>query len=317
MDSSNTRSNIEINNMCKSYDNKEALNNVNLKIMENEVLVLLGANGSGKSTLLKLLSTLYSCDKGKISIFGMNIETDKTQIQSRTGVLFDSIVHWDKLSGYENAWFFARAYGMTPTDTQQRIEHLFKQFNLWDNRDQPVSTYSYGMRRKLALIESMVHEPDVLLLDEPSMGLDYTSRLVLYNILQEELKNSTIILATNDVGEAKIMADRIVLIHKGKLLAVDTPKNLINSVMNLNRIDLRLSTPLPLNVLRNVDGVEYAETDESEKDSYKIQFLVKSEEDALANIVNKVVELNGHVMGIDVQEPNLEDVFLKYIDKSP
>ena len=93
------------------------------------------------------------------------------------------------------------------------------------------------MRRKLALVESMVHEPDVLLLDEPSMGLDYTSRLVLYDILQEELKNSTIILATNDVGEAKIMANRIVLIHEGKILAVDTPKNLINSVMNLNRIE--------------------------------------------------------------------------------
>ena len=316
MESSNIQPDIEINNMCKFYDNKEALNNINLKIMENEVLVLLGANGSGKSTLLKLISTLYSCDKGKISVLGMDIDTDKTEIQSRTGVLFDSIVHWDKLSGYENAWFFARAYGLTPKNAETRIEHLFKRFKLWDNRDQPVSTYSYGMRRKLALVESMIHEPDVLLLDEPSMGLDYTSRLVLYNILQEELKKSTIILATNDVAEAKIMANRIVLIHEGKILAVDTPKNLINSVMNLNRINLKLSSPLPLNILRNVDGVEYAEADESENNSYKVQFLVKSNKGALANIVNKVVELDGRVMGIDVQEPNLEDVFLKFIDKS-
>ena len=170
------------------------------------------------------------------------------------------------------------------------------------------------MRRKLSLVEAMIHEPDVLLLDEPSMGLDYTSRLELYNILEEELENSTIILATNDVAEAKIMASRIVLLHKGELLAVDTPKNLINSVMNLNRIDLRLSSPLPLEILRNVDGVEYAEADESSKGIYNIQFLVKSEEDALANIVNKVVELDGRVKGIDVHEPNLEDVFLKYID---
>ena len=114
MESSNIQPDIEINNMCKFYDNKEALNNINLKIMENEVLILLGANGLGKSTLLKLISTLYSCDKGKISVLGMDIDTDKTEIQSRTGVLFDSIVHWDKLSGYENAWFFARAYGLTP-----------------------------------------------------------------------------------------------------------------------------------------------------------------------------------------------------------
>ena len=234
MQNDNIESGIRISAMCKSYNNKEALKDINLEISGSEALVLLGANGSGKSTLLKLLATLYSCDKGEISVFGQDIDVDKTRIQGRIGVLFDTIVHWDKLTGYENAWFFARAYGLTPEYSNSRIKHLFKKFQLWDSRDQPVSTYSYGMRRKLSLVEAMVHEPDILLLDEPSMGLDYTSRLVLYSILEEEFENSTIILATNDVAEAKIMANRIVLLHKGKLLAVDTPKNLINSVMNLN-----------------------------------------------------------------------------------
>lgn len=313
----NVTPSIELDKLCKSYADKDALNDVSLHIEPNEVLVLLGPNGSGKSTLLKLLATLFSCDKGVLSVFGLDSKLDKNEIKKKTGVLMDSIVHWDKLSGYENAWFFARTHGMSSSHAQNRIEDLFKKFQLWDDRNHPVSTYSYGMRRKLAIVEAMAHEPKLLLLDEPSMGLDYTSRLMLYSILNEEFNDSTIVLATNDVGEAKVMANRIVLLHKGKLLAADTPKNLINAVMDLNRIDIKLSTPIPIEILRNVPGVKYAEIDETENDSFKVQFLVRSEEeDALANIVNKVVKMDGKVKGIDVHEPNLEDVFMKYVNSS-
>jgi len=316
MEMDRSLSTIEIDDVCKSYKDKVALKSLNLEINDGETLILLGPNGSGKSTLLKLMATLFCCDKGEITVFGKDLIKNKKEIRRNTGVLFDSIVHWDKLTGYENAWFFARSYGLKKEYADYRIEYLFKQFNLWDNRNQSVSSYSYGMRRKLALIEAMIHEPNVLLLDEPSMGLDYTSRLVLYNILQHEFKNSTVMLATNDVGEANIMAQRIALLHKGRLLTVGTSEELINSVMNLNRIDLKLNAPLPLSELMGVQGVEYAEIKNSEMDYFQIQFLVKSEEDALANIVNKVVELNGRIKGIDVHEPTLEDVFLKYIGGS-
>jgi ABC-2 type transport system ATP-binding protein len=307
---------IRMYDVCKYYKSKSALENISLEINRGETLILLGPNGSGKSTLLKLLATLYCCDLGEISIFGKDIHRNKIEIQRNTGILFDSIVHFDKLTGYENAWFFARSYGLKPKKAESRIQYLFDRFNIWNNRNQAVSTYSYGMRRKLAIIEAMIHEPEVILLDEPSMGLDYTSRLVLYDILQNELGNTTIILATNDVDEATIMAQKIALLHKGQLLTIGSLGDLTSSVMDLSRIDLKLSSPLPLNKLRDVKGVKYTEINESQNEDFQLQFLVNSKEEALANIVNKVVELGGKVKSIDTHEPTLKDVFLKYIERS-
>ncbi len=302
---------VKINNLSKSYGKKRALNNINLEVSNGEIFVLLGANGSGKSTLLKTLATLYRPDDGKLNILGYDATKESKQIKAKIGVLFDNIIHWDRLTGYENAWFFARSYGISSEDSKSRLDDLFKKFNLYSNRNDPVSTYSYGMRRKLGLIEALVHKPDLLLLDEPSMGLDYVSRLVLYDIINDELEeNTTVILATNDVNEATTLAQRVALMQNGNILAVGSPSELIDSVKSINRIDLRLSSPLPLDQFKEIKGVEFAQINEENE----IQFLVWSDPEILANIVNKVVKSGGSIMGIQVHEPSLEDVFLKFTE---
>lgn len=305
---------VKMENVFKSYGKIKALNDINLEISEGEIFVLLGANGSGKSTLLKTLVTLYSPDQGKITILGKD-GIKESKIKSQIGILFDNIIHWDRLTGYENAWFFARSYGLSKKETRSRLNELFLKFNLFDNKNDPVSTYSYGMRRKLALIESLVHKPKLLLLDEPSMGLDYISRLVLYDIINQELENNTtVILATNDVNEATTLAQRVALMQKGNILAVGSPSELIDSLKSINRIDLRLASPIPLEDFKTIEGVEFVEINDEDVDNFEIQFLVWSNPQVLANIVSKVVKKGGSISGIEVHEPSLKDVFLKFAE---
>ena len=305
--------NIKIENISKSYGKIEALKDINLEIGKGEIFVLLGENGSGKSTLLKTLATLYLPDQGSFTIFDRDGIKEVTAIRGMIGVLFDNIVHWDRLTGYENAWFFARSYGLSSDETKSSLDELFSMFNLFDNRNDPVSTYSYGMRRKLALIEALVHKPKLLLLDEPSMGLDYISRLVLYDIINKELENdTTVVLATNDVNEATTLAQRVALMQKGDILAVGSPSELIDSLRSINRIDLRLASPLSLDEFKNIEGVEFVDISDKGVDNIEIQFLVNSRPEILAKIVNKVVKKGGSILGIKVHEPGLEDVFLKF-----
>jgi ABC-2 type transport system ATP-binding protein len=306
---------VKIENLSKSYGKIEALKEINLEISEGEIFVLLGHNGSGKSTLLKTLATLYLPDQGHFSIFKRDGIKEVNEIRGMIGVLFDNIVHWDRLTGYENAWFFARSYGLSSDETKSCLDELFTKFNLFDNRNDPVSTYSYGMRRKLAIIEALVHKPKLLLLDEPSMGLDYISRLVLYEIINKELENkTTVVLATNDVNEATTLAQRVALMQKGNILTVGSPSQLIDSLRSINRIDLKLASPLPLDEFKSIKGVEFVEINDKGVDDIEIQFLVRSNPEILAKIVNTVVKKGGSIMGIKVHEPSLEDVFLKYAE---
>ncbi|MGZ4159535.1 MAG: ATP-binding cassette domain-containing protein [Neobacillus sp.] len=306
---------VKIENLSKSYGKIRALNEVNLEISKGEIFVLLGANGSGKSTLLKTIATLYSPDQGQISILGKDRIKESSEIKSQIGVLFDNIIHWERLTGYENAWFFARSYGLSRDKTRSGLDELFTKFNLFDNRDDPVSTYSYGMRRKLALIETLVHKPKLLLLDEPSMGLDYISRLVLYDLINKEIGNdTTVIIATNDVSEATTLAQRVALMQKGNILAVGSPSELIDSVKNINRIDIHLASPMALDDFNRIEGVEFIEINDSDRNNIEIQFLVWSDPEILSNIVNRVVMKGGSILGIEVHKPSLEDVFLRFAE---
>ncbi|MGZ7135982.1 MAG: ATP-binding cassette domain-containing protein, partial [Methanobacterium sp.] len=199
--------------------------------------------------------------------------------------------------------------------TRSGLDELFTKFNLFDNRDDPVSTYSYGMRRKLALIETLVHKPKLLLLDEPSMGLDYISRLVLYDLINKEIGNdTTVIIATNDVSEATTLAQRVALMQKGNILAVGSPSELIDSVKNINRIDIHLASPMALDDFNRIEGVEFIEINDSDRNNIEIQFLVWSDPEILSNIVNRVVMKGGSILGIEVHKPSLEDVFLRFAE---
>ncbi len=295
---------LSLRGVSKSYGKNKILDGIDLEVHKGEIFVLLGFNGCGKSTLLKIMATLMKPDSGKVLLLGSE---DTSNYLRRLGFMFDHTAHWDKITGYENAWLFARSYGLSGNTAALRLDKLFKWTGLDERRNETVAAYSYGMRRKLSLIEALVHEPNLLLMDEPSMGLDYASRLALYSHLRElSEKGITTVLATNDVSEAELLASRVALLRNGHIIALDKPEHLVASLNALTRIELKLAVPIPVETLRGIEGVVQVEAEED-----VLRLLVTLGQDSLAAIVKEVTALGGMIQNIEIREPNLGDAFLK------
>ena len=312
---------INILNVWKKYKQSTefALKDISLKFFTNEIHVLLGFNGSGKSTLLKLIARLLILSKGQILLKNNEWNNSVRAFKREMGVLFDHNAQWEQLTGYENAWFFASSYGLAKQEISSRLEYYFKWLNLWDKKDELVKKYSYGMRRKLTLIECLIHDPKILLLDEPSMGLDYHSRVAFYQNLKERASDGAlIIVASNDVNEAAFLADKVTILDKGKVVATGEPKELMKSLKPYIKINISLNFPIRLANLRKVEGLTELEIIDNEKgtNNFKIMILAKPKEISsysmvLADIVNEIVKENGQIQHIDIKNPNLGDLFLK------
>lgn len=169
------------------------------------------------------------------------------------------------------------------------------------------------MRRKLALIQAMSHNPRLLILDEPSMGLDYESRLVLYRILKEESRrDTTMVLAINDVNEAALLAQRVAILNRGRIIITGKPEELKASLEALTLIVLWLGSPIPLTPLYEIEGVEQVEVCEETEDNIMLKILAQSQRSILTRIVREVVGRRGTIKALEVKEPDLGDVLLKF-----
>ena len=169
---------LEAKNIGRLYKSSgRGVSDVSLSVAPGEVFGLMGPNGSGKSTLLRILSTAIAPDSGTFRVGGIDGLNEKRKVRARMGLMVDRPTHYGDLTGSANAYFFARAYGMDEAKAEGAIAELFDYFDLTEYADDKVKTYSYGMGKKLALIEALAHGPELLLLDEPSLGLDYTSQL--------------------------------------------------------------------------------------------------------------------------------------------
>src|SRR6266513_4176974 len=169
--------------LTRAYRGGKGVFDITLKLAAGEVMGLMGPNGSGKTTLLRLLATAATPTAGRISWFG-NANPHDPSVRRRLGVMLDQPAHFDKMTGYQNAWFFAHHFGLADQLARDRLDELFRWCGLWDARDQLVVEYSLGMKRKLNLVEALVHRPSILLLDEPTLALDYRAELDLIERLQ-------------------------------------------------------------------------------------------------------------------------------------
>ena len=302
-----------LRDVTKRFGSVRALDRVTLDLGEGEILGLLGPNGSGKSTLLRVIARLVPPDEGTVLLPAFS--------RASTGVLFDHAAHWEVLTGYENARFFARSYGMDAATADDRLEDLFSLFDLRERRDDPVATYSYGMRRKLGLIEALAHEPSLILLDEPSIGLDYRARVTLAGLLRAAARRgATVVFSTNDLNEAAGLAHRVALLDRGRLLVAGEPSALIGALGAKVTIDLRLAAPVDLQAIGRVPGVESVGTEEQE-DGVHVTVMVapdgSSPSSLLARVIHAVAGEGGVVAGADLRAPGLADIFLAYTEEEP
>ena len=280
---------------------------VSFEVRPGEVFGLMGPNGSGKSTLLRILSTAVEPGSGAFRVCGADVAKEKRKARAKMGLMVDRPTHYGDLTGWANAYLFARSYGMEEAKAESVLAELFDYFGLAEYREDRTKTYSYGMGKKLALIEAMAHGPDLLLLDEPSLGLDYTSQLA-YQKKIRDLSNSgvAILIASNQVDEVEALCDRVAFLHRGKLIAQGTPEKFVSSLEGTRCIVATLRTPVDYEALEEVAGVERVATE-----GRNLVLHCAGRPGLVADVVAGLVRAGGDITDLTVRRPSLEDVYVK------
>ncbi len=293
---------IQIHNLTKRYEKLIAVDNLSLEIGQSEVFGLLGPNGAGKTTVIHMLATLLNPTSGSATVNGFDILKDPEKVRSSIGVVFQVPSSDDLLTGYENLKIHALLYGVKPDVREKRISAALELVGLTERKDDQVKKYSGGMRRRLEIARGLIHNPKVLFLDEPTLGLDPSSRETMWKYIQQLVKQEklTIILTTHYMEEADMLCNRIGIIDKGKIIALDTPAKL-KSMLGGDIVKLKLKQNSNMDALKNLECISKIES----LDGY----LLLSVDDAKRNIpeILKHVE----VESVEASSPTLNDVFLK------
>ena len=219
---------IKIRGLTKKYGSHIAVDNLTLDIYENEVFGLLGSNGAGKTTTIHMLATLLKPSSGSATVNGYDIVSQPSRVRSSIGIVFQAPSSDDMLTGYENLQLHSMLYSVPRKTRKQRIEEVLNLVGLTERMHDQVKTYSGGMRRRLEIARGLLHKPKVMFLDEPTLGLDPASRETMWRYIQRLVKEErmTVILTTHYMEEADILCNRIGIIDKGRIVALDTPKGL-------------------------------------------------------------------------------------------
>ena len=307
-DAAQTQPALEAKDITRLYKSSgRGISGVSLMVPPGKIFGLMGPNGSGKSTLLRVLSTAIAPDSGSFRVGGADGLREKRRVRARLGLMVDRPTHYGDLTARANAYFFARAYGMGTAKAEGAVAELFDFFDLAEYADDRVKTYSYGMGKKLALIEALAHGPEVLLLDEPSLGLDYTSQLAYQSRIRELADQGVaILLASNQVDEVESLCDRATFLHRGRVVAGGTPEDLISQVKGVRRIVATLRNPVEYSAMSEVGGVERIVPEGRD-----LIFHCEERQGIVAEVVGSIVRSGGDIVNLSVERPNLEDVFVK------
>ena len=295
-----------------------AVDDVNLDIPKGMLFGLLGPNGAGKTTTIRLLSTLLLPDQGTAIVNGYDVVRQPNQVRSSIGVVTggERGLYW-RLTGRENLQFFARLYGLRENESRTRIEELLRLVELQDRADDTVEKYSRGMKQRLHLIKGLVHDPPVLLLDEPTLGFDPNSAVVIRDFIKEKLQKEqgkTILLTTHYMEEADQLCDRIAIIDQGKIVSQGSPEELKQGVRKIAIIRVSASNVAEslISQLKNLLGVREVELTVVDPVIGLADIVIHTEsaEETLPEFTETLVKAGARIRLIEQQMPSLEDVFI-------
>jgi ABC-2 type transport system ATP-binding protein len=307
-----TAGGVELLDLARSYGEVEAVRGLRLAIRPGETFGLLGPNGAGKTTTLAMLSTLLPPSSGDARIFGHALRGELRAVRRLVGLAPQEISLYPDLSGEENLFFFGRLYGVRGPELRARIGSLLELVGLSPRRSDPVRSYSGGMKRRLNLAASLVHAPRLLLLDEPTVGVDPQSRERIFAAIREIAAGGTTVLyTTHYMEEAQRLCDRIAIMDEGRLLAVGSLDELLARVGFGEVVEIRSTAPLEgHDVLEAIGGVSRIESA-----GLTTRVFVDSAARALGPIGAFLVEKGCEVKGLEVYTVNLERVFMHLTGK--
>jgi ABC-2 type transport system ATP-binding protein len=304
---------IQVKNLYKSFGKVKVLKGVNLRVEKGSILALLGPNGAGKTTTIRILSTLIRPDKGQASVDGYDVVNESGRVRSSIGLTGQFAAVDEYLTGRENLVMMGRLYRLSNADAQSRADELLKEFDLVEASTRPVKTYSGGMKRRIDLAMSIIASPPVIILDEPTTGLDPRSRQTMWETIKRLVKGgTTILLTTQYMEEADYLADYVVVIDEGKVIAEGTTDQL-KAKIGSERIEFTFS---------NSSGKEKAQkvlgnvTELSDDQRNTISISNDGGVKKLKYLLEKLESNKIKVEGINLHKPTLDDVFLTLTGRS-
>jgi ABC-2 type transport system ATP-binding protein len=296
---------IVARDVCKSFGNHLVLDRVNLTAAEGTILSLLGPNGAGKTTMVRILSTLIPADSGSMRIAGHDVDTDPDGVRAVIGVTGQFSAVDNLLTGTENLRLMADLRHLGSQARRQRIAELLEQFDLLDAADKPLSTYSGGMRRRLDLAMTLVGQPSVIFLDEPTTGLDPRSRRTMWQIIRKlAAAGVTILLTTQYLDEADQLSDQIAVLDQGRIVAEGTPAELKGRIPG-GHVRLHFADPYMLHA-----ASELLPTAAPDQDQLVLQAPADGTVDSLRELLNELQQAHIAVERLTIHTPDLDDVFL-------
>ncbi len=301
---------IEVSNLKKNYGNRNVLKGLTFEVGESEILGLLGPNGAGKSSTINILSTVLKATEGKILFMGKDIHTDVKNYKRNIGIVPQNLALFQNLTAIENVKFFASFYELKGKRLNHRAEEVLSMVGLLGRAKELPKTFSGGMKRRLNIACALAHEPKLLILDEPTVGIDPQSRNYILEVIKDlRAKGTTVIYTTHYMEEVEAICDRVIIIDDGSIIAEGAISDLTKSDNEIYHLQGKGIENLNLNAVCSVKGVNAAEF----RDGLKV--TVSKNIIGINLLIQKMIENKVEITSIVKEEENLETIFLNLTGK--
>lgn len=305
---------LQVNNIKKYFKEIKAVNDISFNVEKGEVFGLLGPNGAGKSTAISMISTLFKPTSGDIIYNGESILQNPKAIQKKLGVVPQEIALYPTLSGRENLKFWGHAYGLRGSELDKRIEEISEVIGIKDRLKDKIEKYSGGMKRRINIGAALLHKPELLIMDEPTVGIDPQSRNhILDTVLELNKQGMTIIYTSHYMEEVEYLCSRISIMDMGEIIASGSQEELVEIIKGQKKIYVRfdhVNEDLK-RLIRTIDYIEKMETNENE-----LVLTTQNGENIFQDLIAKTSEIKSNILSIDIKKPNLEAVFLHLTGKA-
>ncbi len=296
---------IEVIDLCKSFKDFRAVDHLTLSVKQGEIFGLLGPNGSGKTTTINMISGLSVPTSGEVRVMGFDVRHHARRVHQILGSVPQETALYEELTAWMNMDFHADLFGIPRKQKKDRITRLLELVQLLDRKDSRVGTFSGGMKRRLALARALLHDPQLIYLDEPTLGVDVQARRAIWDyILSLRDQGKTVLITTNYLEEAQVLCERVAIIDHGKLIEVDTPEQL-KQTYGGSIIEVETAPPIKdIAPIRSLAGVN-----EVAQEGTHLKITVQGTNNIVAQVIT-LLSQESEIKDIAIREPNLDEIFL-------
>ena len=300
---------IDVKHLSKRFNDFQALSDLTFSVGDGETFGFLGPNGAGKTTTIRILTGISKPTSGSVMVFGHDIVKETTVAKKMMGIVPENSNVYDDISAWKNLMFTGELYGIKKEKREKKAEELLDLFGLWQRKDDKAHGFSKGMKRRLTIAMGLINEPRLIFLDEPTSGLDVQSNLIIRDVIRDlNSRKMTVFLTTHNIEEANLICDRVAIISRGHIAAIDSPEKLKGTIQSVQSIEVSFdSSPKDLNdILKSIPMVS-----EVRKEGDKFRLFTEDTAMVIAQVTKYAENSGNKVVTLNTYGPSLEDVFIK------